>query len=183
MSSFSFSFSSAVKAFVSSFIYHFFCEFFLSHASTIPFTLVWLTAFPFIVTSMIVPEELIARFISGLPGAVFDYLFDYLFEDFIAAYEGRIVVPPTPVPVPVPVCSPVWSHTTPLSVLIEILNPVDTPPPSHKLQAEDILPASYPAFFPSSSSPPPPLPPPAVVRPAPGHVRKVRICCLPAFEK
>ncbi|KAG0635755.1 hypothetical protein HOY80DRAFT_418624 [Tuber brumale] len=177
----SFSFSSAIKAFVLAFIYHFFCEFFLSHASTIPFTLVWLAAFPFVVTSIIVPEELIARFISGLPRAVFDYLFDYLFEDFIAAYEGRIVVPPTPVSVPVLASPPARSHKTPLSVVIGILNHVDTPSPSprKKLQAEDILPASYPASFPSS----PPPPPPAAVRPAPGRVRKIKMCCLPAFEK
>ncbi|KAG0134352.1 hypothetical protein HOY82DRAFT_537496 [Tuber indicum] len=175
----SFSFSSAVNAFVLAFIYHFLCEFFLSHASTIPLVLVWLAAFPLIVTYIYVPEELIARFISGLPGAVFDYLFDYIFDDFIAAYEGRIVVPPAPVPA----CSPIRSHKTPLSVVIGILYHVDTPPPPprKKLQAEDILPASYPASFPSS--PPPPLLPPAVVPPAPGRVRKIRMCCLPAFEK
>jgi len=67
------------------------------------------------------------RFVSGFPGAAFDCVFDFLFGDFIAACERRIVDPPAPVTVPVP--APVLLHTIPLSVVLENLYRVDTPPP------------------------------------------------------
>ncbi|RPA93486.1 hypothetical protein L873DRAFT_1815813 [Choiromyces venosus 120613-1] len=175
----SISFSSAVKAFVLAFIYHSFCEFFLSHANTIPFALVWLAAFPFVVASLFISEEFLARTISGLPGAVTEVALKYLLEDFIAAYEDRIPVTPSPVPVPVIARSPVQLHTIPLSVVLENLYRVDTPV---IVEAEEILPASYPASFPVCPAPAP-SPTPVVTRANPSFVRKVRICCLPMFDK
>ncbi|RPA95680.1 hypothetical protein L873DRAFT_1295378 [Choiromyces venosus 120613-1] len=172
------SFSSAVKAFVLAFIYHFFCEFFLSHANTIPFALVWLAAFPLVVSSLFVSEEFLAGIISGLPGAVAETVIHYLLDDFIAACEDRIIVTPAPAPVPVIARPPAELHTIPLSVVLENLYRVDTPVP---VEVEEILPALYPASFPRSPVPTPS--PTPVVRTNPGFVRKVRICCLPMFDK
>ncbi|RPA95710.1 hypothetical protein L873DRAFT_1812485 [Choiromyces venosus 120613-1] len=183
----SFSFTPVIKAFVLAFIYHSSCEFFLSHASTIPFALIWLTAFPLVISSLFVSEELLVGIISDLPGAVAETVIHYLLDDFIAACEDRIVV--TPVLVPVVARSPVQLHTIPLSAVLENLYRVDAPVSvSAPVKAEEILPASYPASFPVSSPfPPAPTTPssptPVVARANPGFVRKARICCLPMFEK
>ncbi|RPA95685.1 hypothetical protein L873DRAFT_1812456 [Choiromyces venosus 120613-1] len=172
------SFSSAIKTFILAFIYHFFCEFFLSHANTIPFALVWLAAFPLVVSSLFVSEEFLAGIISGLPGAVAETVIRYLLEDFIAACEDRIIVTPAPVIA----CPPVALHTIPLSVVLENLYRVDTPVSvSVPVEVEEILPALYPASFPRSPVPTPS--PTPVVRTNPGFVHKVRICCLPMFDK
>jgi len=106
------------------FVYHFFCEFFLSHASTTPLAIAWLAAFPFVMAPIFVPEELITSFISGLPGAAFDVsLISFSETSSQRARED----PPAPSTVPVP--APVQLHTIPLSVVLENLYRVDTPPP------------------------------------------------------